>query len=166
MSYGSCRVPLERSGRTQDCFLVLNYSIESLMEKKFLNPDNLPDWRSVFSQAVVVKSRGVQTIYIAGQVAVDEERELIGEGDLKAQAKQTFGNLARALAAAGATTEDVVKINIYVKHYKPSDAGIVREAFQQAFPHENLPASTWLGVEALAQEGFLIEVDAVAVIEY
>jgi enamine deaminase RidA (YjgF/YER057c/UK114 family) len=135
------------------------------MEKKFLNPDNLPDWRPVFSQVVVVKSRGVHTIYIAGQVSVDEGRELIGTGDLKLQAEQAFGNLVRALAAAGASTADVVKINIYVKHYKPSDAAIVREAFQRAFPHRNPPASTWLGVESLAQAGFLIEVDAVAVVE-
>lgn len=151
--------------RTRDCFHVLIYSIESGVEKKFLNPDNLPDWRSVFSQVVVVSSRGVRTIYIAGQVAVDEERGLIGEGDLKAQAEQAFGNLVRALAAAGAATSDVVKINIYVKHYKPSDAAIVSEAFRRAFPHEKLPASTWLGVESLAQEGFMIEVDAIAVIE-
>lgn len=135
------------------------------MEKKFLNPDNLPDWSSVFSQVVVVKSQGIRTIYVAGQVSVDEERELVGEGDLGAQAAQAFGNLTRALAAAGATVADVVKINIYVKRYKPADARVVREAFRRAFPHERLPASTWLGVEQLAQEGFLIEVDAVAVIE-
>jgi len=135
------------------------------MEKKFLNPDNLPDWRPVFSQVVVVKSRDAHTIYIAGQVAVDERRNLIGAGDLKLQADQAFGNLTRALASAGASTADVVKINIYVKHYQPSDAAIVREAFQRAFPQRNPPVSTWLGVESLAQEGFLIEVDAVAVID-
>src|SRR5437868_9236406 len=117
------------------------------MEKKFLNPDNLPYWRPVFSQVVVVKSQGVHTIYIAGPVAVDEVRKLIGAGNLKVQAEKAFSNLIRALAAAGASTADVVKINIYVKHYKPSDAVIVGEAFQHAFPHRNPPASTWLGVE-------------------
>ncbi len=52
-----------------------------------------------------------------------------------------------------------------VKHYQPVDAAIVGEAFRRAFPHRHLPVSTWLGVEALAEEGFLIEVDAVAVVE-
>lgn len=135
------------------------------MNKEFLNPSDLPDWRHVFSQVVVVKTGSARTIYIAGQVSVDEQRNLIGAGNLKLQAEQAFSNLTRALAAAGASTSDVVKINIYVKHYKPSDASIIREPFMRAFPQRNLPVSTWLGVESLAQEGFLIEVDVVAVIE-
>jgi enamine deaminase RidA (YjgF/YER057c/UK114 family) len=135
------------------------------MHKEFLNPHNLPDWRPAFSQVVIVKAGGVRTIYVAGQVSVDAERSLVGMGDLKLQAEQAFGNLTRALAAAGTSTADVVKINIYVKHYKPSDAAVVSEAFQRSFPHRKLPVSTWLGVESLAEEGFLIEVDAVAVVE-
>ncbi len=135
------------------------------MHKEFLNPHNLPDWRPAFSQVVVVKAGGIRTIYVAGQVSVDAERKLIGPGDLKSQAEQAFGNLTRALAAAGGSIADVVKINIYVKHYKPSDAAIVSGAFQHAFPHRKLPVSTWIGVESLAEEGFLIEVDAVAVAE-
>ena len=135
------------------------------MDKEFLNPSDLPNWSRAFSQVVVVKSGGARTIYVAGQVSVDEEQRLIGEGDLRAQAGQSFRNLTRALAAAGATTVDVVKVCIYVKHYRPEDAVVVGDAFRAAFPHELLPVSTWLGVESLAREGFLIEVDAVAVIE-
>lgn len=135
------------------------------MDKEFLNPADLPDWQTVFSQVVVVKTGSVRTVYVAGQVSVDEQRNLIGKGNLQRQAQQAFDNLKCALAAAGASTSDVVKVNIYVKHYKPSDAPTVREAFVRAFPHRNLPVSTWLGVESLAQEGFLIEVDAVAVVE-
>jgi enamine deaminase RidA (YjgF/YER057c/UK114 family) len=133
------------------------------MTKKFLNPSDLPNWEHVFSQVVLVESGGMTTIYISGQVSVDIDRNLIGAGDLKAQAEQTFLNLERALAAAGATTADVVRVGIYVKNYQAADAAIVREAFRRAFPHPNLPASTWLGVTSLAEEGFLIEVDAVAV---
>jgi 2-iminobutanoate/2-iminopropanoate deaminase len=135
------------------------------MDKEFLNPHDLPDWRPAFSQVVIVKAGGVRTIYIAGQVSVDAERKLVGPGDLKLQADQAFGNLSTALAAAGSSTADVVKINIYVKHYKTTDAATVRSAFQRAFPHRKLPVSTWIGVESLAEEGFLIEVDAVAVAE-
>lgn len=135
------------------------------MEKEFLNPPGLPDWSRAFSQVVVVKCGAARTVYVAGQVSVDEEQRLIGEGDLKAQAAQAFRNLARALAAAGATARDVVKVCIYVKHYRPEDAATVGDAFRVAFPHEHLPVSTWLGVESLAQEGFMIEVDAVAVVE-
>ena len=135
------------------------------MEKEFLNPADLPNWRQVFSQVVIVKANGVRTIYVAGQVSVDEQKNLIGAGDLAMQSEQAFRNLTRALAAGGASTADVVKLNIYIKHYQPSDAAIVGEALRRAFPHKNLPVSTWLGVEALAEEGFLIEVDVVAVVE-
>jgi enamine deaminase RidA (YjgF/YER057c/UK114 family) len=135
------------------------------MSKEFLNPPDLPNWQHTFSQVVIVKSGAARTIYVAGQVSVNEGKNLIGEGDLKMQAEQTFRNLETALRSAGATAADVVKVNIYVKGYKPVDAAIITEAFRRAFPQKNLPASTWLGVEALAEEGFLIEVDAIAVTE-
>jgi enamine deaminase RidA (YjgF/YER057c/UK114 family) len=134
------------------------------MEKKFINPAELPKWEQSFSQVVAVESSGVRTIYMSGQVAVDRDNRIIGEGDLKTQAEQAFQNLEQALAAAGATPADVVKVHIYVKHYRTEDATVIREAFRRVFPHPPLPASTWIGVETLALEGLLIEVDAVAVV--
>lgn len=136
------------------------------MEKEFLNPPDLPNWQHAFSQIVIVKAGGVRTIYVAGQVSVDEQNKLIGAGDLATQAEQAFRNLTRALAAASASMADAVKVNIYVKHYQPANAAIIGEAFTRAFPQRDLPVSTWLGVESLAEDGFLIEVDAVAVIEH
>ncbi|WP_162390533.1 RidA family protein [Spirosoma endbachense] len=134
------------------------------MEKHFMNPQGLPKWEHAFSQIVTVSSGSTQTIYLSGQVAMDQHNTLIGEHDLKQQARQAFENLQLALSSVGATTQDVVKINIYVKDYKPADASIISEAFRIAFPHENLPVSTWLGVQALALEGLLIEIDAIAVV--
>jgi enamine deaminase RidA (YjgF/YER057c/UK114 family) len=133
------------------------------MEKNYINPPELPEWKQAFSQIVTVKSGSMLTAYLSGQVSVDQDNNLIGENDLEKQAAQAFQNLQKALDSVGATTMDVVKINIYVKNYKTSDAGVVGEAFRRAFPHENLPASTWLGVQSLALEGMLIEVDAIAV---
>lgn len=104
------------------------------------------------------------TIYLSGQVAVDRDNNLIGVDDLGKQADQAFANLRTALESVGASTLDVVKINIYVKDYTPEDAGLVGDAFRGEFPHENLPASTWLGVQSLALEGLLIEIDAIAVL--
>lgn len=133
--------------------------------KKFINPNTLPNWRQSFSQVVAVSHDTSKTVYISGQVAVDESQNLIGEGDLNAQAMRAFQNLEAALTAAGARAADVVKLNIYVKGYQPADAVPVGEALRKYFPNKNLPASTWLGVQSLAEEGFLIEVDAVAVVE-
>ena len=135
------------------------------MKKEFLNPDALPNWEQSFSQIVIVSEGKTKTIYLSGQVSVDENQNLIGEGDLKTQALRAFHNLETALADAGGKTTDVVKLNIYVRDYKPEDAHAVGEALRRYFPQKNLPASTWLGVQSLAKEGFLIEVDAIAVVQ-
>jgi len=83
------------------------------MQKKYINPPELPNWEQSFSQIVIVRSiNPTRTIYLSGQVSVDRRNNLVGEGDLKTQAEYAFANLQRALAAAGATTEDVVKMNI------------------------------------------------------
>jgi len=136
------------------------------MPKKFINPESLPNWEQSFSQVITVSPVGpAKTVYISGQVAVDKNQNLIGDGDLAAQAMQAFQNLETALAAGGATTADVVRLNIYVKDYKPENAAPVSEALRRYFPQQQLPTSTWLGVQALAKEEFLIEVDAVAIVE-
>lgn len=134
------------------------------MNKEFINPPGLPNWEQTFSQIVIVSHDSANTVYISGQVSVDENQNLIGEGDLKAQALRAFQNLEIALTAAAAKPTDVVKLNIYVKGYKAENAVPVGEALRTYFPEKNLPASTWLGVQSLAKEGFLIEVDAVAVV--
>ena len=133
------------------------------MIKEFLNPPALPNWEQTFSQVVVVSEGATNTVYISGQVAVDENQNLIGAGDLRAQALRAFQNLEIALSAAAAKMSDVVKLNIYVKGYEPQKAIPIGEALRKYFPGTNLPASTWLGVQSLAKEGFLIEVDAIAV---
>ena len=135
------------------------------MAKEFINPAALPNWEQSFTQVITISSGLARTVYISGQVAVDQDQNLIGAGDLRAQAMQAFRNLETALAAGGATTEDVVRLNIYVKDYKDADAAAVGEALRHYFPHKQLPTSTWLGVQALARQGFLIEVDAVAILK-
>lgn len=135
------------------------------MAKEFINPPALPNWEQSFTQVIVVSQDTARTVYVSGQVAVDEHQNLIGAGDLGAQALRAFQNLETALVAAGASTTDVVKLNIYVKDYKPEDAALIGAALGNYFPQKNLPTSTWLGVQSLAREGFLIEVDAIALIE-
>ncbi|PYS47270.1 MAG: RidA family protein [Acidobacteria bacterium] len=135
------------------------------MSKEFINPPDLPNWEQAFSQIVVVSDGVAKTVYISGQVSVDKDKNLIGAGDLSAQAMQAFQNLEIALRAVNATASDVVKLNIYVKDYKPADAALINAALTRYFTQARLPTSTWLGVQSLAEEGFLIEVDAIAVVE-
>jgi reactive intermediate/imine deaminase len=109
----------------------------------------------------VVSTRGGKTIYIAGQVAFDAKGNLVGKGDLAAQAKQVFENLAIALKAAGATFANVVKTNYYMRD--ASQVATVREIRSKYFTSE-LPASTLVEVPRLANPDFLIEIEVIAVV--
>jgi enamine deaminase RidA (YjgF/YER057c/UK114 family) len=132
------------------------------MEKTALNPSSLPPAPG-YSQ--IVKVSGGTTIYIAGQVAWDEEGRLVGEGDLEKQARQVFTNLVIALSEAGATRSDLVKIGIYVVDHDLDKLKVIRGVRDQVLDVGPPPASTLLGVERLALPDLLLEVDAIAVVE-
>ena len=135
------------------------------LQKTFINPAELPDWKDFFTQVVTVENRGVKTIYISGQVGVDKYQNLVGTGDFSSQSEQAFANLATALASAGATFSDVVKINIYVVNYQYENAAVIGALIQQKFSVSTLPACSLIGVQALARKEFLIEIEAIAVCE-
>ena len=116
-----------------------------------------------FSQAVLAS--GTKTLYISGQTAWDARKQLVGGADLEAQARQAFTNLRAVVEAAGGTLADVVAVRIYVVDYRPEKAVPVGRAFREFFSASVNPASTWVGVAALADPGFLIEVEATAVLD-
>ena len=113
----------------------------------------------------VVAASGRRTIYTAGQVSLDDRGALVGPGDLAAQTTQVMRNLGLALAAAGASYADVVKITTYVVNYKPAHRAIVGQALAAFFANGALPASTLVGVAALAMPEWLVEIEAVAVVD-
>jgi enamine deaminase RidA (YjgF/YER057c/UK114 family) len=132
--------------------------------KESINPSSV--FRSLdhgFSQGVVAS--GTRTLYVAGQTAWDSHKQIIGGSDLEAQARQAFTNLRAILEAAGGTLADVVSLRIYVVDYRPEQARALGSAFRDFFSGEAPPASTWIGVSALADPGFLIEVEATAVLD-
>ncbi len=132
------------------------------MEKEFLNPAGLPVLPG-FSQ-VVTATEG-KIVFISGQVALNANNEVVGKGDLRAQVAQTFKNLKGALAAVGATFDDVLKTNTYIVNYTPDMIGVVREVRSQYLPQEKPPASTLIGVQALVLEDLLIEIEAFALLK-
>ncbi|MCY3773151.1 MAG: RidA family protein [Gemmatimonadetes bacterium] len=132
------------------------------MEKEFLNPAGLPVLPG-FSQ-VVTATEG-KIVFISGQVALDANNAVVGKGDLRAQVVQTFENLKGALAAVGATFDDVLKTNTYIVNYTPDMIGVVREVRSQYLPQEKAPASTLIGVQALVLEDLLIEIEAFALLK-
>ena len=130
------------------------------MKHEYSNPPTLPDWSGMFSQVVVTEKNGLKFVHISGQVGVDETKKLVGDGSLKAQTKQALTNLRLALENVGVGVHDVVKLLIYVVDYEYEQAGIIREELRAVFSPERLPALSLLGVDALAEKHFLIEIDA------
>jgi enamine deaminase RidA (YjgF/YER057c/UK114 family) len=113
-----------------------------------------------YSQAV--KVTGAQTIlFISGQVAYDDKGGAAHPGDFPAQARAAFQALKRQVEAGGGTMQSIVKLNTYLTDLRyRADLVPIREEF---FGKKTL-ASTLVGVTALAQPNWLIEVEAIAVI--
>ena len=116
-----------------------------------------------YSHTVVAS--GKRTIYTAGQVAVDRNGALVGGDDLAEQTAQAMRNVGLALAAAGASYKDIVKLTTFVVNYRPEHRTIVGGARAAFFAGGNPPASTLIGVAALALPEWLVEIEAIAVID-
>ena len=129
---------------------------------KFINPSGLNNPLTYgYTQAVVVPS-GSKLVYLAGQYGVDENDNLVAD-DFATQMKQSFANLRTALAAVGATPENVVKITILSVDHDEEKLSLI-SAERNSFWSNHKPASTLIPVPRLAVEGMLFEIDAVAVI--
>ena len=129
------------------------------MTLQLINPEDLPV-PSTYTHVVV--ATGTRMVFIAGQEPEDVHGNLVGPGDLAAQARQVYANLGRALTAAGARPDQVTKITIYVVHHRPEHLPVIERARKHLFG-DHKPADTVVGVETLAGPGYLIEVDAIAV---
>jgi enamine deaminase RidA (YjgF/YER057c/UK114 family) len=126
-----------------------------------LNPEGLPQ-NPAFTNVVVVTGP-VRTIYIGGQDAVDATGQIVGAGDIGAQARQVYENIQTALEAAGAGLEHVVKWNILIVQGQPLEPGFAE--FERVWGERpNPPAITAAFVSALANPEFLVEIDAIAVV--
>lgn len=110
---------------------------------------------------VIVASRP-RMVFVSGQVSMDQDGKLVAPGDFAAQARQVYANLRVALEGAGATPADVVKLTTYIVDYKPELRALIAEARSGVFGAAELPASTLVGVQALAEPGYLLEVEAIA----
>ncbi|MFY9985297.1 MAG: RidA family protein [Chthoniobacterales bacterium] len=109
----------------------------------------------------VVEVRGGRTLYISGQVALDESGQVVGSGDFTAQVKQVFANLKARLDEAGASFNDVVKLSFYLlDSTNPQTVRDVRDVYVN---REHPPASTLVVVKQLFRPDLLVEVDAIAV---
>ena len=129
------------------------------VKMQFLNPEGLSKPKG-FTQVVVAQPGKV--IYVSGQVPLNANGEVVGRSDFRAQVTQVMENLKTALAAAGASMNDVIKANYYVVNLKPEQVAVIREVRGKYFSAEHPPAGTLVGVTALVQEGYMIEIEVEA----
>jgi enamine deaminase RidA (YjgF/YER057c/UK114 family) len=134
------------------------------MSKAYINPEELfASQQYGFSQ--VVSAKGLTTVYLSGQVAWNARQEVANAFDLGAQTRRALENVEIGVQSAGGTRNDIVLVRLYVVGEHIHNSRPIREALLQFFPPDKLPASTWIGVSALANRNFLIEIEAVAVLE-
>jgi enamine deaminase RidA (YjgF/YER057c/UK114 family) len=125
------------------------------------NPEALPA-PETYSQ--VVTAAGKRLVFVAGQVALDREGNLVGDGDLSEQVRQASRNIKAALEAVGGRPADIVKITTFVVSHRPEFLPIIADARRKELG-DLRPASTLIGVQALARPEFLVEIEAIAVLE-
>lgn len=113
----------------------------------------------------VVRVTGGSTLYLSGQGPFDGDNNLVGPGDYYAQSRQAFSNVVTALNAAGAGFGDVVKATYYIVNLDQDALAQFARAIYEVpgYVPEKPPASTMIGVEALAYEDVLVEFDVTAV---
>jgi 2-iminobutanoate/2-iminopropanoate deaminase len=127
-----------------------------------MNPDTAPSPGGNYSHTVRIDLDGGALLFVSGQVALDRNGNLVGEGDMARQAEQVFDNLRTALEANGASFRDVVKITTFVTDM--SALQVVRDV-RKRYLADPPPASTTVEVAALFRPEALIEVEAVATID-
>jgi enamine deaminase RidA (YjgF/YER057c/UK114 family) len=123
----------------------------------FINPTTLATPPGYTNVVEVTHGR---TIYIAGQISLDQSGKIVGQNDFRAQTQQVFENIKAALAAVGTDFTRVIKLNMYVIDI--SQLPILREIRDRYVNTANPPASTLVEIRRLAREEFLIEIEAVA----
>jgi enamine deaminase RidA (YjgF/YER057c/UK114 family) len=133
------------------------------MNKKCINPKELFNSTQYGFSQIVVSGPG-RMVFISGQVAWNEKMNIVGKDNLKLQAQQSIDNIKLAIESAGGRLENIVMLRIYKVNYKKEDGPVINEILKKNFDPLSPPASTWISVQGLANEEFMIEIEAQAVI--
>jgi enamine deaminase RidA (YjgF/YER057c/UK114 family) len=135
------------------------------MTVKLITPAALPTTATHHQLSIATGSR---LVFIAGQVALDAEGNRVGDGDIAAQVEQCYVNVGAALAAAGATFDDVAKFTVYATNISPAALEAFGEGLGRACSRLNIPQPmaplTGICVVALAEPEFQVEIEAIAVL--
>ncbi len=134
------------------------------MPRRSLQPPELFNSREWGFSQVVVSPPG-QIVHIAGQVAWDASGKVVG-ADRETQFRKALEHVMIALREAGGTVDDIQSLRFFIPNFEPGrEAEMIARVLIEVFGSENPPASSWIGVQALAQPEYLIEVEATAVVQ-
>ena len=133
------------------------------MKRKCINPKELYNSTQYGFSQIVISQPG-KIVFISGQVAWDKNLNIVGVNDLKIQTQKAIDNLKLAVESVGGNLENIMMLRIYKVDYKREDGPIISKILKKNFGISTPPASTWVSVKGLANEDFLIEIEAQAVI--
>lgn len=134
----------------------------SKVERSVINSPKAPQPIGAYSQAIHVKGGGL--LFISGQVSIDTDGILVGEGDISSQTHQVFENLKNILEEVGAGFGNVIEFTTYVVGKENIQPYIQArgDIYPDMFPNGDFPANTLLVVDALVKEEYLLEIKAIA----
>ncbi len=127
--------------------------------RKVIQPKKLQDPRPRYSQAIQTDTG--KLLFIAGQTAVDGQGNIVGKGDIEKQARQVLENIKTILEEAGGSFENLVKTTTYITDIKYRE-GLNR--VRREYYKETPPTSTLVVVKGLANEGYMLEIEGIAVL--
>jgi 2-iminobutanoate/2-iminopropanoate deaminase len=130
------------------------------MTKRALAADGLSRPGGHFAHVAVAEPGG-RLVFVSGMSARDADGAVVGIGDITAQTEQVLRNLSVALAAAGASLDDVARVDVFVRQM--ADFATIQRVRRRYFGGD-LPASTMVEVAMLADPELLIEISAIAVV--
>ena len=126
--------------------------------QQYINPDTISAPRGYTH---VVKAGN--TVYIAGQVSTAQDGSVVGKGEPEAQVRQVWRNLEAAVSSVGGTVRNIVKTTTYITNI--DYAAAVRKVRGELYGTSSQPTSTLLVISELAGPDFMVEIEAIAVVE-
>ena len=139
-------------------------STQTTQPVQYLNPEGACQAQGLYSH---VGTPDGKLMFIAGQLAVGADGNVVGRLDFEVQLRQVFSNLGDVLRGLGGDYNNVVKFTTYVAHSQHLEIfhKVRAELFPKLFKGDAFPPNTLLVIDRFVKEDFLVEVEAVAYID-